>query len=178
MAGYIFNLDSEESLVLYTSCGVYATVLNISENINHWNTAQLGTLADYVTMKPGDNVYFFIKRKIYGIGQLVSIDTEKISDCKFNNFPEASKPKYYNYEEVKDKLLWNEGDYSNSQRWICCFIPSPAFFRTGVDMDEVLASDTRAFKMLRAFWKVSFIKQDCKRLFPRHGGKKRFCINR
>ena len=32
-----------------------------------------GTLADYMSMKPGDNIYFFCKRRYYGIGELISI---------------------------------------------------------------------------------------------------------
>jgi hypothetical protein len=105
-------------------------------------------------MKPGDNVYFFIKRKIYGIGKLIEIGGE----CKFFNFPHAAIPESYDYMEVKEQLLWDEGEISVRQRCICVFVPDPYFFKEGVDMDDVLSSNPNAFKMLRAFWKLSFIK--------------------
>jgi hypothetical protein len=69
MAGYIFGLDSLESLLRYTENGVYATKL--STPTTSWKAHHEGTFADYATMKAGDNIYFFIQRKIYGIGRLV-----------------------------------------------------------------------------------------------------------
>lgn len=154
MAGYIFNLDSTESLRLYVTKGVYATKLSTPHG--RWKTHHEATFADYTTMKPGDNVYFFIDRKIYGVGEMVSLK----GDCKFSNFPEACIPNAFNYREKRDLLLWDEGNYSKEQRWICVFKPSPYFFTSGIDMDDALASNPKAFKMLRAFWKVSFIKFD------------------
>ncbi len=155
MAGYIFNLDSVDALEKYISNGVYSTKLSQPRN-NQWGIHHEATCADYATMKAGDNVYFFIDRKIYGIGELVNIN----GDCKFLNFPEANKPQKYDYDEVRDRLLWDEGEYSNTQRWLCVFKPSPYFFREGIDMDDVLSSNPTMFRMLRAFWKVSFIKID------------------
>ncbi|NQU87719.1 MAG: hypothetical protein HQ541_18365 [Mariniphaga sp.] len=154
MAGYLFNLDNENSLINYIQNGIYSTKLSAPNGI--WKTHHEATFADYVTMKSGDNVYFFIKRKIYGIGELVKI---KI-DCKYCNYPNSSEPINYDYNDIKLDLLWDEGNYSANQRWICLFKPSPFFFKTGIDMDNVLASNPNAFKMLRAFWKVSFIKFD------------------
>lgn len=61
-------------------------------------------------MKPGDNIYFFIQRKIYGIGKLVEFN----SDCKFLNFPEANIPKRYNYEKLKNDVLWDENLFSQN----------------------------------------------------------------
>jgi hypothetical protein len=155
MAGYIFNLDSIESLKLYTANGVYATKLK-NPPTGYWMTYQEGTFADYSTMKAGDNVYFFIDRKIYGIGELVEIG----GDCKFSNFPEACKPENFDYSTTRSLLLWDEGDFSIKQRWLCVFKPSPYFFINGVDMDDILGSNPSAFRMLRAFWKVSFLKFD------------------
>lgn len=154
MAGYIFSLDSLESLHLYTQNGVYATKLSPPTRL--WQTHHEGTFADYSTMQAGDNIYFFIKRKIYGIGKLVSLP----SDCKFFNFPGAGQPQKFDYAQIKSTLLWDEGQLSVDQRCICIFEPDPYFFRDGIDMDDVLASNPFAFKMLRAFWKLSFIKFD------------------
>ena len=154
MAGYIFSLDSVKALENYAMNGLYATKL--SKPKNRWQQHHEGTFADYVTMKEGDNVYFFIKRKIYGIGKMINVN----QDCKYFNYPEAGIPVPFHYEEMKDRLLWDEGEYSIDQRFICLFAPDPYFFKNGVDMDDVLSSNPRAFKMLRAFWKLSFIKFD------------------
>ncbi|HEY5913518.1 MAG TPA: hypothetical protein VJA21_23265 [Verrucomicrobiae bacterium] len=154
MAGYLMNLDNLESLRLYMRAGVYGTVL--SQPNRQWLKHHEATFADYVTMKAGDNIYFFIDRKIYGIGQLVNLG----GDCKFLNFKDACTPQAFTYDAVKAELLWDEGILSANQRWICAFRPSPHFFRRGLDMDDMLASNPSAFRTLRAFWKVSFIKLD------------------
>lgn len=54
--------------------------------------------------------------------------------------------------------LLTYGDKNN--RVLCIFRPSPHFFKNGIDMDEVLNSNPSKFKMLRAFWRLSFIKID------------------
>lgn len=154
MAGYIFNLDSLNSLKLYITNGVYATKL--SSPPGYWMVHHEATFADYTTMKAGDNIYFFIDRKIYGIGELVNLNGE----CKFSNYPEACMPNEFDYSTKQNILLWDEGEFSVNQRWLCIFKPSPFFFTLGIDMDDVLSSNPSAFKMLRAFWKVSFIKFD------------------
>ncbi len=155
MAGYIFNLDRVDALRNYVGNGVYATKLTQPER-GLWKTHHEATFADYATMKAGDNVYFFIERKIYGIGELVNLAGQ---DCKFSNYPRASEPVPYPHSG-NEILLWDEGVHSVNQRWICTFVPAPHFFVSGMDMDDVLASDPAAFRMLRALWKVSFIKFD------------------
>ena len=154
MAGYIFSLDNLDSLHLYTRNGVYSTKL--SSPSGHWAKHHEGTFADYSSMKTGDNVYFFIERKIYGIGKLLDLE----GDCKYLNYPEAGVPRTPGYHEVRNQLLWDEGESSVDQRFVCFFEPDPYFFVTGIDMDDVLSSNPSAFKMLRAFWKLSFIKFD------------------
>lgn len=155
MAGYVFNLGSYDSLKMYTDNGVYSTIMSAPKN-NNWRVHHEGTFADYATMQPGDMVYFFIDRKIYGIGKLVLVG----KDCKYLNFPKANIPEKFSYEKIRKDLLWDEGEESVNQRWICLFEPSPYFFKNGLDMDDVLASSPSSFKMLRAFWKVSFVKID------------------
>lgn len=154
MAGYIFGLDSLDSLRLYTRTGVYGT--RLSPPSHSWMAHHEGTFADYATMRAGDNIYFFIQRKIYGIGKLVNLG----SDCKFFNFPGASQPEPFPYATIREQVLWDEGEVSVNQRCICVFEPDPYFFALGIDMDDVLSSNPDAFKMLRVFWKLSFIKFD------------------
>ena len=152
MAGFLFSLDSEESLIDSINKGIYSTRLSAPNNV--WRIHHEGTFADYCSMREGDNVYFFIDRKIYGIGTLTNIN----GDCKFLNYPNANLPTVQNYDEIQDQLLLDIGIHSMNMRFICTFIPYPVFFRNGIDMDEILSSSPNSFKILRAFWKLSFIK--------------------
>lgn len=155
MAGYIFLLNDLDSLNYCIDKGLYSTIMSMPKG--KWKMHHEATFADYVTMKEGDNIYFFIKRNIYGIGELVNIAGQ---DCKFSNYPEACLPVPYKYEDIKDSLLLDEGPESVNFRWICLFRPAPHFFADGVDMDEVLSSNPSAFRMIRALQRVSFIKFD------------------
>ena len=106
-------------------------------------------------MKASDNIYFFIERKIYGIGELINLSF----DCKFKNYPISNFPTSPNYEDIhEDMLLDNIDDIET--RCICTFSHAPYFFCNGVDMDDILNSLPSSFKMLRAFWKLTFIKID------------------
>jgi hypothetical protein len=156
MAGYLFLLDSEVSLTRCIEQGVYATQFHLNPGTHFWNKPYEATFGDYATMHEGDNVYFFINRKIYGIGVLTNVG----NDCKYFNYPTASTPSVQDYLTVQPNLLWDQGPKSVDQRCICSFRPDPCFFRDGVDMDDVLSSNPMAFKMLRVIWKVSFIKFD------------------
>lgn len=154
MAGYVFAIggDIAEPAAVIRECvqkGVYSTYVR--------TTAPLpfeGTLADYLSMKPGDNIYFFCKRKYYGVGELIAVGP----DCKYNNYPTASAPQKFQYGDIRDSLLVDNGEESPCYRWICTFKGSPAFFERGIDTDEILSYKPNTFRMLRAFWKVSFIK--------------------
>jgi len=153
MAGYIMTLDSEESLKKCIESGTYST--NLSQPNGRWKTHHEGTFADFLSMKAGDNIYFFIKRKIYGIGVIKDVKT----DCKFLNYIDADEPVEYTEKEYNDKLPLLSNATSNN-RCFCTFRESPYFFKTGIDMDDALNSNPPAFRMLRAMWKVSFIKID------------------
>lgn len=154
MAGYIMTLDSLESLKQCIETGTYSTNLSNPGN-NIWNKQQEGTFADYLSMKENDNIYFFIQRKIYGIGKLVRIS----DDCKFLNYLNADKPKILTEKEYdKNKPLLPYASKNN--RCFCIFVPSPYFFIKGIDMDDALSSNPSKFRMLRALWKLSFIKID------------------
>ncbi|QZY57413.1 hypothetical protein K7H06_02795 [Crassaminicella profunda] len=155
MAGYIFSLDNLDSLNLCIETGVYSTNLKEIKN-GLWSRPQEGTFADYFSMKAGDNVYFFIKRKIYGIGELINIGY----DCKYLNYPKADIPVNYDFNTIKSKMLLNKDKQNLNNRYLCTFKASPNFFEMGIDMDDVLSSNPKSFRMLRAFWRLSFIKID------------------
>ena len=154
MAGYIMTLDSEESLKECIITGVYSTRFH-ELKWDYWSTPGEGTFADYYSMRAGDNIFFFIERKIYGIGELVEIK----NDCKYLNYHRADEPRNFTDKEYRTLTpLMNNGNPNN--RCLCVFKPSPYFFTRSVDMDEALASNPSKFRMLRAMWKVSFIKID------------------
>ncbi len=154
MAGYVMTLDSQESLIECINRGIYSTNLS-SPTTSGWITHHEGTFADYLSMKENDSIYFFIKRKIYGIGKLVNI----AGDCKHLNYIDADEPSMLSEEEFKNNSpLIEDGTIAN--RVLCTFKPNPFFFNQSVDMDEALNSNPDKFRMLRAMWKVSFIKID------------------
>lgn len=162
MAGYIFALNNIEALSRMIENGVYSTNLSEpkyikSQNKHQWGSHHEATFGDYFSMKEGDNVYFFIKRKIYGVGELISIDNESA----ILNYPEALNPSLKEYKDISNYILYDNNN-SIDNRLICIFKPSPYFFKQGIDMDDALLSNPDSFRMLRAFWKLSFVKVDDK----------------
>ena len=153
MAGYVFaiggNDDSVNAIRVCAENGVYSTYIRSIAPLSFE-----GTLADYMSMKAGDNIYFFCKRKYYGIGELISVGP----DCKYCNFPHASARIEVDHADIANELLVDLGPESVHYRWLCTFKGSPFFFEDGIDTDEILSYKPSTFKMLRAFWKVSFIK--------------------
>lgn len=154
MAGYVFAIGGDHNQIqTIRDCvkrGAYSTRLNSLYSAVPFE----GTLADYLSMKPGDNIYFFSKRKYYGVGEIIAIGP----DCKYCNFPEASAFKSFDYIDIQKDLLIDYGENSQFYRWVCFFRGAPYFFEEGIDTDEILTYKPNAFKILRAFWKVSFIK--------------------
>lgn len=153
MAGYVFAIGNDvDPINAVRECairGVYSTFIKtLSSNPFE------GTLTDYISMKPGDNIYFFCKRKYYGVGEIINVGV----DCKYCNYPNSTLLHEYNYNDIRNDLLVDYGSKSDKFRWICTFKGSPFFFEEGIDTDEILKYKPNTFKMLRAFWKVSFIK--------------------
>lgn len=82
MAGYLFAFSDRESLLETINRGTYSTLVKPT-----WRAETTATFADFATMKPGDNVYFFSKREVFGIGEITEItDGEAFLDI----FPGAS----------------------------------------------------------------------------------------
>ena len=156
MAGYLFTFKSPELLFECIRNGVYSTKMS-----PRWTQATESTLADYVGMAPGDNVYFFSKRTVYGIGEIIEIAP---GQTVINNVPSATDGTVIDYKFIDpdpvistDNSVFDEG---RIQRWVIAFKPSPFFFETGIDMDDLLQSNPTAFRSLRVFWNRSFIKLD------------------
>lgn len=161
MAGYIFavakdswNNFCEESLKrgFFTPFVPIIDLSGTDRQIKSTYKILLATYADLVTMKAGDNIYFLSDRKLYGIGKAVNIDL----DCKYDNYINASALLPDDQVETNSALTTQV----TNARWVCFFVPAPQFFKLGVDMDDVLRYKPNAFKMLRAFEGLSFIKID------------------
>jgi len=156
VAGFIFSIfknDGIEGMKKRIYEGDYASIVPAELGNLMSKQVAASVLADYCSMKAGDNVYFLCQRRIYGVGKLVNLD----GDCKYKNYIRANI-----FEEIKE---FNEQDAplkntTPNERWICFFEPEKDFFANGVDMDDVLKYKPDAFRMLRAFQDRSFIKID------------------
>jgi len=155
MAGFVFSISKNEGLEGVKKCiknGTYLSMLPNPDNTRS-RIVVASVLADYCSMKEGDNVYLLSNRQVYGVGKLVKVGP----DCKYQNYLNAHEFVTKNALENEDKALI---EAPASSRWLCLFEPEGQFFEKGVDMDEILLYKPSAFKMLRAFQDVTFIKID------------------
>ena len=153
MAGYLFTFSNSDEMKECISNGCYSTLMSPT-----WSNPTSGTLGDYVTMRAGDNVYFFSERKIYGIGRIVDVE---LGRCVTENFVGATSKNFVIWEDVADEAILNRRDARGRiPRWVIAFEQDPFFFGKGIDMDDLLSSNPSAFRSLRVFWKRSFIKLD------------------
>lgn len=152
MAGYLLTFSRETDAKRCMEERVYTTLMNPV-----WGQAADGTLGDYVTMRAGDNIYFFSNRFVYGIGEIVDVVPGR---CVTENFPGATSKGFANPRDVFEKSLVKTSSEDRIGRWVIAFRPAPLFFGQGVDMDDLLSSNPSAFRSLRVFWKRTFIKLD------------------
>lgn len=163
-SGYLISVSSENSdsseavpdaVTSLISKGFYATLFS-----EKWNSSIPSTLGDYLTMKAGDNVYFMCKRIIYGIGEIVQMfPGDAIASFELQDGATTTK---YHPDSCLTTTAKAQGNETKTKvmRWGIIFKASPYFFKTGVDMDDMLASNPSAFRSLRTFWKKSFIQFD------------------
>lgn len=158
MAGFLFSISNDKKSTAFEiiqricSDGMYATLLGAK-----WSVATSATLGDYINMMPGDNVYFFSRRVVYGIGEIVS--SLENGEAAFELFKDSSSkhsipPEQYTQTDSEGKIRY--------KRWAIRIKPSPAFFSYGIDMDDLLRTDPPAFRAVRAFQKKSFVQLDDK----------------
>ena len=123
MAGYLFTFSSEDDMRRCIHERAYSTLMS-----PRWTMATASTLGDYVTMRPGDNVYFFSQRKVYGIWKIVEVGDGR---CVTENFPGATSRKGVCWDEVSDKAIRKAaGADGTIYRWIIAFDPDPCFLKT------------------------------------------------
>lgn len=153
MAGYLITLNDESSLAEIVKSGFYSTIMS-SPQYSSWGISHEGTFADYLSMKAGDYIFFFVKRKIYGCGKLVNVG----NDCKYLNYIDAGMPNGDQTDSYAKTRLIESG--SSKNRCFCTFVPNPSFFTKGIDMDAILQNKDNPFRSVRTLWKLSFIKMD------------------
>jgi len=105
----------------------------------YWSSEMLATIADYMTMSPGDKVFFFQNRLIYGIGEVVKTQKAPPRRGAILNYHDADLPNPRE-DPSSDSALFTLPEYWRSVRIVVPFLPSPLFFREGIDMDEVLST--------------------------------------
>lgn len=154
MAGFIVAIGKDEAdkMIECMTYGVYSTFIKVTSI-----TPFEGTLADYCSMNDGDNIYFFSRRKIYGVGILKKVGF----DCKYNNYYDSTKMITSPWDPtIKAQLLFGKRKEYLSNHWLCLFTPCPHFYTEGVDMDDLLSYKPQNLRRIRTFRNMSFIKVD------------------
>lgn len=116
-----------------------------SWRIESWSKEQIATFADYMTINPGDLIFFFLERMIYGsprpsaLMKLLMVNVHNLN-YRDSHLPSPSKP--------RDGLITRDDD----ENWLYArvvvpFVPSPLKFEDGIDTDEALAASGCEF-----FW--------------------------
>lgn len=158
MSGYLFTFSDEDSLFESMKYGRYSTLMSAK-----WSSPHLPTLADFVTMSPGDRVYFFSKRMVYGIGEIVSLNN---GDVVLKNRTKVTEKGVLPIAAIDDRPIIEDPEPPQDEsarkayRWVIMFQPSPYLFARGIDMDDLLSTNKTAFRSLRTFEKRTFIELD------------------
>jgi hypothetical protein len=162
--GYIFTLSGDNAFEVCATNGAYGTRMTRDAKNPQ---AQLMTLADYLTIKEGDLVFFFQERMIFGVGRVKKLRSKMNRVAALCNFPQSDALR--TPTPVPEKLLWDQPaavsepgsteEGEKDTRWVIFFEPHPHFMKLGLDMDEVLSSDKSGIvRQLPVFWKRSFIQ--------------------
>lgn len=155
MAGYIMTLSATESEINRQTGSAnerkrkakYQKYLDIVKDglyATHITNSRTKTVveADFLGMRPGDNIYFFFDRNIYGVGTIKSFS------------PDTTVFKNIKIDDIDSPLP------TESFPFIISFESDPMFFRKGVDTDDVLNASPNIVYALRFFQKKSFIHLD------------------
>ena len=144
---------AQDTLITLFSYGIYSTNLNVSKDSSKWSKNKLSVFTDYLSMRPGDYIFFFTDRKIYGVGKLVNIE----NGCVHWSYNGANKPILYSESSIAKTKLF---DIITPDNRCVCFFEPLKYFPKAIDMDEALTSYPNSFKALRVIQKRSFIKMD------------------
>ena len=151
MAGFIVSVNKNTDLEELIRNGAYASNLPNEFDISKSKIIAYSTLADYFSIRKGDNIYFLKERKIYGVGEIINIKNNMFLE----NYVNSS-----DLNNINNQVVTLDGNNKPNARWVCFFKPKINFFKNGVDMDDVLQYKPASFRMLRAFQDRTFIKID------------------
>jgi hypothetical protein len=73
MKGYVFALGPSGDVERIVRSGLFGTIQRPEIIGGSQEIVFLETTADYLTIAPGDKVFFFQNRKIYGVGEVIDI---------------------------------------------------------------------------------------------------------
>jgi hypothetical protein len=163
MKGFLFNVGKDGNISKIFDRGIFGVRLGAL------GPALYSTLADYSTVKPGDKVFFFQKRLVYGVGEVV--DPNQTRRGAFLNYPNSVFHRLYGEEP---HLVTSEGLSPNGKNaaigpnddpeWarvsvVVPFGPSPYFFESGIDVDEILSTQGFDYAWgLKFNWQRSFVQ--------------------
>ena len=109
--GVFIALYDEETLQLYLKEGLYATLMRPWTPQSSRQSKHFAALADFCTIRPGAEIFFFLKRKIYYGGRVESgLRESGVNHPKFILNGDASKWGIWG----KTPLVWDE---SKRQRY-------------------------------------------------------------
>ena len=102
--------------------------------------------ADLLTISPGDKVFFFAKRRIYGMAEVVGLGDEGTLG-PILNYRDSD---IFNKTPVGGSIYL--GEDAEKVKVVVLLKPSPAFFPEGIDMDEVLSYPGAEYCWGLRFW--------------------------
>lgn len=105
-SGAFIALYDEASLKLYLKHGVYSTLLRVWNQQSSKATKHFAALSDYCALRPGSEIFFFIKRKIYYGGRLIGPETSNTDTAGyFLNGPLSPWA-----QKAAAPILWDESN--------------------------------------------------------------------
>lgn len=177
-AGYIFgyysNNEKNDSKIFEKIKSIFADGCFGTRNNSPELRSQI--LCDYLTMKPGDNIYFFCNRKIYGIGTLIVANKKSVANGESEEKISENDCVYWDSENAKSLFTSDspykpqENDNGNTSEenihikfafdYDSDFHDSTNKEPVKVDMDDVLKYKPSSFRNLRFFSNRTFIQID------------------
>lgn len=133
MKGYLFAVSGVDDIPKLMDLGAFGVQQNTVTERDRpaWNWQMQATFADYMTIDPGDLIFLFSDRRIYGVGRVRSLEGHPTTGAWWN-WPDAADPA----SEAPEEALTLPG--GRTPRVVVPFEPAPVIFRRGIDMDEVL----------------------------------------
>lgn len=147
MKGFIFALDDSADVERILARGVFGVRQPAplgqygaqAWDPMSWTDGQLETFADWHSVAPGDLVFFFQDRLIFGVGEVVGLPAHP-RQAALTNFADSEISR--RAMPLPAQALYGPTDDAEwfRVRAVILFVKSPALFRVGIDMDEALSA--------------------------------------